>query len=126
MKFSTYSYIVKLLIIVYIKQISLIIIVYIIINHSGRAAQVAEGDLWRSVASNSQQFNDRAEEHWAAFANFPRGLLERGRSLGHVIEVGAGPWTQLKGILYVRPDLAVDSFTVWEPGAKRFELSSAT
>jgi hypothetical protein len=87
---------------------------------SGRVAQAAEGDLWRSVAASTavSDANDRAEEHWEAFSHFS-ALLPRGRSLGRVIEVGAGPWTQLRGILHVRPDLLIDHFTVWEPGAKR-------
>ena len=34
--------------------------------------------------------------------------------------MGAGPWTQIKGILYVRPDLVVSELTIWEPGAKSY------
>jgi hypothetical protein len=43
-----------------------------------------------------------------------------GLNLGRVIEVGAGPWTQFKGLMHVRPDLLVEEFTVWEPGASRY------
>jgi len=85
-----------------------------------RAAQKAEGDLWRDVSSWSRtsDANDRAVEHWLAFDKF--AVLRRGYDLGEVIEVGAGPWTQLKAVLYVRPDLVVRQFTVWEPGANRY------
>lgn len=44
--------------------------------------------------------NDRATEHWEAFNSFKavtQFLLVEGNSLGRVIEVGAGPWTQFKG-----------------------------
>ena len=44
--------------------------------------------------------NDRAIEHWEAFDSFKavtHFLLSEGNSLGRVIEVGAGPWTQFKG-----------------------------
>jgi SAM-dependent methyltransferase len=62
--------------------------------------------------------NDRAEEHWKAFDSFH--CMAHGMQLGKVIEVGAGPWTQLKGILHIRSDLVVDHFTIWEPMAKRY------
>jgi SAM-dependent methyltransferase len=86
-----------------------------------RAAQKAEGDLWRQVAGWSGTIgnaNDRAAEHWKAYDNFH--CLAKDASLGQVIEVGAGPWTQLKGLLHVRPDLRVDKFVVWEPSADRY------
>eukprot|EP01041_Mallomonas_annulata_P003088 gene3088-6060_t len=93
-----------------------------------KAAQLAEGNLWKQVSqwAQSSDSNDRAEEHWISFHKFVS--LEHSRRLGSVIEVGAGPWTQLKGILYVRPDLIVTDFTVWEPGAKRYmeEVSSCS
>jgi len=84
------------------------------------AAQAAEAALWARVAKweRSSSSNDRAVEHWKAFANF--ASLPSSFNLGRTIEVGAGPWTQLKGILYVRSDLQVSEFTVWEPGAKRY------
>ena len=92
-----------------------------------QAAQVAEGALGvkegRDGLLNSQ--NDRSAEHFASFAHF--ASLSEGHELkmpklGRVIEVGAGPWTQMKGILHARPDLipGVASFTVWEPNAKRY------
>lgn len=93
-----------------------------------KAAQQAEGDLWRQVGGwNTGKIgdsNDRAVEHWKAYDNFY--CLQNQANLGDVIEVGAGPWTQLKGLLHVRSDLVVNSFTVWEPGASRYmkEVSS--
>jgi len=94
------------------------------------AAQVAEGNLWvkesRGVASDQ---NDRAAEHWSSFDKFSTltALLKNGKTLGRVIEVGAGPWTQFKGMLHIRPDLisSVKEFTVWEPNAKRY-ISAVT
>jgi hypothetical protein len=62
-----------------------------------RAAQKAEGDLWAEVGSwnrGDSAANDRAREHWAAF-DFLK-CLPVGWDLGNAIEVGAGPWTQLK------------------------------
>jgi hypothetical protein len=85
------------------------------------AAQRAEGNLWAQEGQWKQtsDANDRAQEHWKAFDQFTR--IPSDAKLGRVIEVGAGPWTQFKGLLYVRPDLdaGVSAFTVWEPGAKR-------
>lgn len=139
-----------------------------------RAAQAAEGNLWAAVGGprEAHDSNDRAAEHWKAFDGFR--VLAAGTRLGRVVEVGAGPWTQLKGILHIRcgkrpcppspecpvpvpvlmpvllscssfaanpfqplmlltllacrgscalfcrPDLIVDHFTVWEPGASRW------
>lgn len=78
-------------------------------------AQIVESRLWAGITGIE---NDRAEEHWRAFDSF-LSLSPQRRHLGKVIEVGAGPWTQLKGILHVRPELQVDEFTVWEPSAER-------
>ena len=85
-----------------------------------KVSQKAEADLWRinggSKADSSS--NDRAVEHWRSFHYFK--CLERDINLGHVIEVGAGPWTQLKGFLNIRSDFVIDSFTIWEPSADRY------
>lgn len=93
-----------------------------------KSAQQAEGDLWHEVSSwqTGADSNDRSEEHWVAFDMFR--CIEKGKNLGTVIEVGAGPWTQLKGMLHIRPDIQVQSFTVWEPGANRYirEVSSCS
>jgi SAM-dependent methyltransferase len=91
-----------------------------------KAAQKAEGDLWvREANGLRDDQNDRAGEHLASFSHFmsiSEGHELKNVKLGRVIEVGAGPWTQLKGILHARPDLApgVDEFTVWEPNAARY------
>ena len=79
-----------------------------------RTAQRAEAALGRSWGGAGSPTHDRAEEHWRGFNNF---ACVPSTKLGRVIEVGAGPWTQLKGMLHVRPDLQVDEFTVFEPGA---------
>jgi SAM-dependent methyltransferase len=93
-----------------------------------KASQKAEGDLWKNVGmwSRSSDANDRAIEHWKAFDGFK--CLEPNLKIGNVIEVGAGPWTQFKGIMHCRQDLAVSSFTVWEPSADRYiqEVSSCS
>jgi len=93
-----------------------------------KSAQQAEGDLWHEVSSwqNGADSNDRSEEHHLAFDKF--SCLDKGTTLGSVIEVGAGPWTQLKGMLHIRPDIQVQSFMVWEPGADRYmsEVSSCS
>lgn len=34
-----------------------------------------------------------------------------------MIEFGAGPWTQFRGLLHKRPDLLVRQYTIFEPGA---------
>ena len=85
-----------------------------------KVSQKAEGDLWRVNGGSrlDASNNDRASEHWRSFQNLD--CLEKGTKLGNVIEVGAGPWTQLKGFLNIRPDLLIDSFTVWEPSAQRY------
>jgi hypothetical protein len=87
-----------------------------------QAAQQAEGNLWAQVGNYqmTSDANDRAQEHWKAYQNFIG--IPKNYGLGQVIEVGAGPWTQFKGILHVRPDLVqgVSRFTVWEPGANRY------
>jgi hypothetical protein len=99
------------------------------------SAQTAEGNLWQEVGKYTltTDSNDRAVEHWKAFGMFTSLTKENvhaaavttskstgGLNLGCVIEVGAGPWTQFKGLMHVRPDLLVEEFTVWEPGANRY------
>ena len=44
------------------------------------------------------------------------------------VEVGAGPWTQLKPMLHYRTDLQVGDFTVVEPSARNYmaEVSSCS
>jgi hypothetical protein len=82
------------------------------------AAQRAESSLWQQIGTQHNSItNDRAEEHWSAFDHFKclKGVSQLGqlRSMGRVMEVGAGPWTQVKGLLYTRPDLTFDELTIW-------------
>eukprot|EP01031_Cornospumella_fuschlensis_P033275 gene33275-40257_t len=87
-----------------------------------KQAQIAEAALWASVGHvpNPATANDRAQEHWEAYQNFQILVSEKRLFLGRVVEVGAGPWTQLKGILHVRPELVVQDFTIWEPSASSY------
>ena len=70
-----------------------------------RLAQNAEFELWKTHCSKMSSYdaNDRAREHWKGFGNF-QALLSRtsdkhdNNYLGRTMEVGAGPWTQLKGM----------------------------
>jgi len=89
-------------------------------------AQKAEADLWQGIGGGDSGSNDRAAEHWRSFDSL--SCLPKGMQLGTVIEVGAGPWTQLKGFLHIRPDLEIKQFTVWEPSADRYmkEVSSCS
>ena len=91
-----------------------------------KVSQKAEADLWRSVGGSSSDSgnNDRAAEHWRSFENL--SCLPKGMELGNVIEVGAGPWTQVKGFLHIRPDLQVKQFTIWEPSADRYMTEVAS
>jgi len=92
-------------------------------------AQLAEGNLWKEVGLTSLPFydvNDRAIEHWQAF-NYLKCLKDN-INFGNLIEVGAGPFTQIKGFLYIRPDIIIDKLTIWEPSAQRYikEVSSCS
>ena len=82
-----------------------------------QAAQTAEIQLWKSLGAPALSPNDRAAEHWRGFGNF---VCIRNASLGRVIEVGAGPWTQIKGLLHVRPELSIFELTLFEPGAESY------
>lgn len=81
-----------------------------------RIAQEAEGTLWKMAGRRN---HDRAPEHVGAFGSY-KGLS--GRSLGDMIEVGSGPWTQSRFLLQAAPDVepTVTSFTVYEPGAEYY------
>ena len=86
-------------------------------------AQRAESALWKSLGglASDTSANDRAEEHWDAFGRL--SCLPQGFRLGSVVEVGAGPWTQIKGFLFIRPDLQLDHLTVVEPSADSYMKS---
>lgn len=78
------------------------------------AAQRAESALWQQVSRWDSINNDRAEEHWSAFDDFNcLTRITRKGTLGRVMEVGAGPWTQVKGMLFKRPELVIDELTIW-------------
>jgi SAM-dependent methyltransferase len=83
-------------------------------------AQQAEAALWKSIGKiwKTSDANDRALEHWEAFDHF--SCLSESTSLGEVIEVGAGPWTQIKGFLKVRPDFRITKLTIAEPLAHHY------
>lgn len=76
-------------------------------------AQNEEGKLWRAPRFKKRD-GDRVNEHFQGFADYK---CIPGESLGNVIEFGAGPWTQFRGLLSKRPDVKVDSYTVLDPGA---------
>jgi SAM-dependent methyltransferase len=76
--------------------------------HIWKKAQQAEDSLWR----NNREDNDRFEDHFEGFANY--ACIPE--NLGHVAEYGAGPWTQFRGLLHLRPH-TVERFTIIEPGA---------
>ena len=42
------------------------------------------------------------------------------KKLGNVLEFGAGPWTQFRGLLNQRPDAKVNSYTVLDPKANLY------
>lgn len=86
-------------------------------------AQSAEAALWKSLGGTGSPSHDRAPEHWRGFNNL---ACLPSSSLGRVIEVGAGPWTQLKGFLHVRSGLSVSEFTVFEPGADGYMRNVAS
>jgi hypothetical protein len=79
------------------------------------SAQASESSLWKSLGR--VESNDRIAEHVHAYDNYrclkpAKGISAPG-SLGRVMEVGAGPWTQVKGLLHSRPDLTIDELTIW-------------
>jgi len=85
-----------------------------IVPHSlWKMAQQAENTLWAKAPRGTN--NDRYRDHFQGFANYH--CLTTNQNLGHVVEVGAGPWTQFRGLLHLRPDVQVESYTVLEPGA---------
>ena len=78
------------------------------------AAQEAEARLWKKGgdAVSNAGVGDRAAEHVAKFEDYRKLPVQ----LGHVAEVGAGPWTQTLFALRARPDVQVTSLTVIDPG----------
>lgn len=81
-------------------------------------AQDAENTLWQKVRGTNDRYND----HFEGFANY----INLPNNLGHVIEIGAGPWTQFRGLLHLRPDIKINSYTILEPGANYYMNNVAT
>jgi len=83
-----------------------------------RNAQAGEG-AWAQGMGAQGLSDDRSHEMWEGFHQYQSigGAANAAVNLGQgsVLEVGAGPWTQTKGLLHKRPDLAVTSFTIFEP-----------
>ena len=75
-------------------------------------AQTGERSVWKGAMGNS----DRSPEHIEGFAGYSK-LPEQ---LGDVIEVGSGPWTQTRSMLYTRPKSVVTSFTAVDPSANYY------
>ena len=78
-----------------------------------RAAQSHEATLWTEAPRG--QTTDRNAHHAAHFGNYA-ALPE---SLGHVVELGCGPYTQLQTIL--RPSSRVVSITLVDPLAVHYQ-----
>ena len=80
-----------------------------------KSAQQAESKLWGRSGSAD---GDRYQEHWEGFQDFAK--LDLNFNLGSVVEFGAGPWTQFRGIIYKRPDVIIQEYTIIEPGANYY------
>eukprot|EP00775_Hariotina_reticulata_P012241 gene12241-12379_t len=81
-------------------------------------AQEAEGSLWRTSGGSG----DRVHDHMEGFSQY-EAVPEY---LGHLLEVGCGPWTQLGAILDLpNRTWIVDSITLWEPGAQDYMANVA-
>ena len=87
-----------------------------------RAAQAAEAALWAAGAAqrrtqyanrHNRASGDRASMHLRQFNNF--ASLPAGH-LGHLVEIGCGPWTQSHFLLRKRPDVSFASATLVDPG----------
>ena len=79
-----------------------------------KLAQLAESILWQQIDSASTGgICDRCHEHKANFDSYASV-----RHLGHVAEVGCGPFTQVHTLLEARPDLVqtAESITLADPG----------
>lgn len=88
-----------------------------------RRAQLDERG-WAEAVGKHGITDDRSAEHWEGFRGFvdvPAVLGE-----GSLLEVGAGPWTQTKGLLFKRPDLKIQRFAIFEPSADWYEANVNT
>lgn len=79
-----------------------------------RLAQLAESILWQQKGARAKKtICDRCREHLDNFEQY-RAV----KHLGHVAEVGCGPFTQVRTLLEARPDLVntAKSITLADPG----------
>lgn len=76
--------------------------------------------MWKAMGQTHQ--DDRSADHLAGFDNYQ----QLPPYLGHVLEVGCGPWTQLGFLLDQRRNWIVDNITLWEPGADAYVRDVAT
>lgn len=81
-------------------------------------AQRSELHIWNGNAGK----NDRSNEHFEGYENY--AVFDKEEDLGDCAEIGTGPWTQFRGLLKMRPDVKVKSFTVIEPGADAYMKST--
>lgn len=89
-------------------------------------SQVAESNLWKNTGKEwgKNDANDRASEHLEGFKSYSG--FDLNADLGHMIEVGAGPWTQARILFFQRPDLKVKSLTLLEPSASFYQANVKT
>ncbi|KAL1510127.1 hypothetical protein AB1Y20_006459 [Prymnesium parvum] len=80
-----------------------------------KVAQQAEARLWATSKSNKR--GDRAAMHVKQFGGYR--VLPPG-SLGHVAELGCGPWTQTFFLLKARPDITAERVTLVDPGIHEY------
>lgn len=92
-------------------------------NDIWKNAQIQE-HAWAQNSGASGVSDDRSFEHFEGFAQYD-GIPS---NLGPIklIEVGSGPWTQTKGLLFRRPDLQVSEVTLFEPAAQWYIDNVAT
>jgi len=70
-------------------------------------AKRQESDLWANVGGSS----DRIPTHIEGFKQYKSVPSD----LGDMIEVGCGPYTQTRGLLYSRPDVKIRSLALNDP-----------
>jgi len=90
------------------------------LSHTSYGAAFAPAGLWEAAQeaekaewNDSWLDGDRVAEHIQGFGGFACAP----QRLGHVLEMGAGPWTQTRGILHARSNIEVESLTIFEPAA---------
>jgi len=90
----------------------------------------SRGDVWTSATLNEFKYwddqielnphinNDRTLEHWEGFDHFQS--LNELYSFGKIVELGAGPFTQVSYLLEVFSDKPVTSVSLVEPNLFRY------